>query len=170
MTGNTQTRDNQYYLERLKGEHPSVYADYQAGKFRNASEAFVAAGLRRPRSGLDLLQSAWTKATPAERDAFKVMIGCAAATVTNPVSARPIAPAKPTPVRAGKGKRHLSANLEADVRAIISQRGLKIGDVMREIGRNPLDASLGMALHRGTLLKEDTVTALEGWVARHKAP
>lgn len=74
-----QKRDNQYYLERLKNEHPSIYADYQMKKFKNAAEAFVAAGLRKPKTPLDALHAAWNKATTAEKDAFRVMIGCVSA-------------------------------------------------------------------------------------------
>jgi hypothetical protein len=34
-----QKRDNEYYLERLRIEHPEVHADFQADRFRNLTEA-----------------------------------------------------------------------------------------------------------------------------------
>lgn len=40
---------------------------------------------------------------------------------------------------------------------------------MREIGRRAADASLGMALSRGTLLQRDIVVALERWVRDNTA-
>jgi len=72
----SQKRGNQYYLNRPRDEHPVIFADYLAGKFKNASEAFVLAGLRTKRSAFDALKSAWTKTSSTEQDAFKVLIGC----------------------------------------------------------------------------------------------
>jgi len=57
MTKKPMKRDNAYYLERLRRDHPGVYRDYQAGKYRNLSAALVAAGLRKDRNGLEGLKS-----------------------------------------------------------------------------------------------------------------
>jgi len=38
-----QKRDNAYYLERLRLEHPQVYGDYRAGKFKNITDRTCAA-------------------------------------------------------------------------------------------------------------------------------
>lgn len=160
-----QKRDNEYYLKRLKNEHPSIYADYQAGKFKNVSQALVAAGLRTPKSGLKALESAWKNATPAERDAFKVMIGCTAGQAP-PAKASPggAVTSSATAAPAVRGRQGLPPALATDVRAIMARRGLKIGDVMREMGRNPLDTSLGMALSRDTSLSDDLLDDLRAWV------
>jgi len=40
-----QKRNNTYYLDRLKRDHPKIHADYLAGKFPSALQAFEAAGL-----------------------------------------------------------------------------------------------------------------------------
>jgi hypothetical protein len=171
MTKRSQKRDNQYYLDRLLNEHPAIFADYQAGKFKSAAEALVVAGLRKPRSQLDVLSSAWTKASPTERDAFKAQIGCVAPT---PVSVAPavvsavIAP--PRLAQPAKGKGHLTPTLAADVTAIIARRGLKNGDVMREIGFSHLDASLGRAIARGEQIQNRLISALESWVQQNNAP
>jgi hypothetical protein len=187
MTNSPQKRDNRYYMDRLRIEHPAVHADYMAGRFRNASEAFAVAGLRRPPSALSALQSAWAKATPAERDAFKAMIGCVAPAVTLPqiapsgtASAPMVRPASAPVVRSAsapvvrsvvtKGRQRLSQALATDVCAIMHRRGLKSGNVMLEIGRKPLNASLGRALYRDTTVTKDMVVALEAWVARHTVP
>lgn len=42
-----QKRNNTYYLDRLKRDHPKIHADYLAGKFPSALQAFEAAGLKR---------------------------------------------------------------------------------------------------------------------------
>jgi hypothetical protein len=161
-----QKRDNRYYLERLRADHPGIYADFQDGKFKNAAEAFVAAGLRKAKSPLDLLQSTWAKASVAEQDAFKALIGCAVPSTA--ISALPV-PTGATVLVSGSlrratGKQSLSPVLMTEVRRIMDRRELTTGAVMREIGKSPLDASLGMALGRGTLVQNDMVLALESWV------
>lgn len=78
-----QKRDNEYYRERLRKDHPDIYADYQAGRFENLSKALIKAGIRKKRTEFDALKSAWNKASTAERDAFKVFIGCAVPTATS---------------------------------------------------------------------------------------
>lgn len=166
MTMKPQKRDNAYYLERLRDDHPAVYADFQAGKFKNAAEAFIAAGLRKTKSGLDLLRSAWSKATPTEQTAFKALIGCAPLAPSGSTSAMTTA-ITPSPIGAistSMSKQALPGALEIAVRSIMVRRRLKTGAVMREMGMDPLDASLGMALNRGTMVQEALVVALEKWV------
>lgn len=163
MTKKPQKRDNEYYLERLRVDHPAIYADYRAKKFKNAAEAFVAAGLRKERSALDLLRTAWSRASAAEQDAFKALIGC-----VSPISTSATAI---TPSRSGvviNGMRQLPPALASDVRSIIARREMKVGDVMRELGLNRLNASLGMALGRGTQVQDSLITALTDWVDRNR--
>ncbi|MBL4927778.1 hypothetical protein [Fuscibacter oryzae] len=171
MTKTRQKRDNSYYLDRLRIDHPGIYADFQAGKFKNASEALIKAGLRKPKTALDALHSAWAKATTAERVAFKAMIGCAPKVSTtsfiSPGVSQPTTPAStPRPIHQN---RYLTPEAADDIRAIMARRGLKNGDVMRELGFNPLNASLGMALNRNTQIKEPLLKALEGWIVSYRA-
>lgn len=160
-----QKRDNQYFLERLKNEHPSIYADYQAKKFKNAAEAFVAAGLRKPKTPLDALQAAWNKASAADKDAFRVMIGCMSAASATPSTVATTSSRIGGPT---SGMSLLPPSLASEVRAIIARRQIKVGTVMRELGMSPLNASLGMALERGTQVQDSLITSLTEWVARHK--
>lgn len=182
MTKKPQKRDNEYYLERLRIDHPAIYADYQAKKFKNAAEAFVAAGLRKERSALDVLRTAWSKASAAEQDAFKALIGCVSSGKTAASAA--IHPPKVVvlgqqqtrapPASASRssraGRRHLPPSLLVAISAMMDQRGLTTGDIMHEIGRNPLNPSLGNALNQGWRVAEDMVIALENWVSQQTAP
>jgi hypothetical protein len=107
----------------------------------------------------------------AERDAFQTLIGCpVSAAARTPVSAG--APVKsPNNVTSSPpGKRHLPPALEAAVREIMDRRGLKTGDVMREIGRKPLNPSLGMALRQGTNVQDSMLEDLKAWVTKNMAP
>lgn len=166
----TQKRDNDYFLERIRREHPQVHADYLAGKFKNVTEARKAAGQIKIRTALDRLGEAWTQATPAERDAFKAMIGCAATAVSHPMTARPAASNTTAVMPTSKGRQHLPPTLATDVRAIMTRRHLTTGVVMREIGRDPMNPSLGNALRQGWQVQSALVADLENWVARHQAP
>jgi hypothetical protein len=171
MTRSEQKRDNEYYLQRLRNEHPDVHADFEAGSFKNLSEALVKAGIRNKRTGLDLLKSAWTKASTTEREAFKDFIGCATPTVASAPASTPVHVKSPYRVASlTRGKRHLPPALQAAISEIMGWRRLKMGDVMREIGRKPLDASLGRALRNRTQLQESMVSDLESWAAKNKAP
>ena len=83
-------RSNAYYLARMRDEHATVYAEYLAKKFKNASEAIRAAGLKKVPSPLDALRKAWSEASAAERATFRADIGCMPLTPTaaiGPVSA-----------------------------------------------------------------------------------
>jgi hypothetical protein len=172
MTRPKQKRDNAYYLARLRKEHPTVHADYQAGKFKNLTGALVKAGLRKRRTGLDMLKSAWKNASASERDAFKSFIGCATPAVTGtPVSSSGhVAPSSPATSSAHSQPHHLPADLEVRIRDAMNRRGLNNGDVMREIGRKPTDTSLGMALSRKTRLQADMIEDLRAWVTQNSTP
>lgn len=181
MTKKPQKRDNHYYLERLRVDHPGVHADYVAGKFKNAAEAFVVAGLRKPKTALDHLRSAWSKATAAERNAFKAMIGCMTpATIPAPPSPNTAAPtaasapmlhARPT---SPPGVIHVGGHLVPAVvdqfKTVMAHRRITTGVIMEEIGFDKRDASLGSALSQGWRLKNpDLLIALEGWLKKNPA-
>lgn len=167
MTKKPQKRGNDYYLDRLRIDHPAIYADLQSKKFKNATEAFVAAGLRKQKMALDTLLSAWSKATPAEQAVFRARIGCVAAPL--PIGARPGLLSTATQ-KSSRDLRHLPQQLEKDLRTLMDQRGLTAGDVMRQMGMKPLNASLGMALHRATRVSDTLISALTKWVNTNKTP
>ena len=171
MTANGKPkRDNSYYLDRLRAEHPTIYADFQAGKFRNASEAFVAAGLRKRASGFDALMSAWRNASPSDQDAFKLAIGCSTPASFAPVLSTSItSTVVRSAVAVATKPRRLSPQLKQDIQVIMDRRRLKIGEVMHELGLDRLNTSLGGALHRDSQLQESLIIALDGWVRKHKA-
>lgn len=160
-----QKRDNSYYLNRLQAEHPSVWTDYQAGKFKNASEAFRAAGMKKSKTALEALRSAWAQASGSERSVFKAEIGCVSLPPP-PMSVASVPPLSTSvPVPSGS-KVPLPPALATEIESVMARRGLKIGAIMRELGRPTSDTSLGMALHRGTLIQRDLIIDLEAWVLR----
>lgn len=173
-------RDNAYFLERLRKEHPGIYADLQAGRFKNANAAFIAAGLRKQRTGLDVLRSAWDRASATEKDAFRRLIGCTipgtSGSITAPTMTTPMPSTLP---QAGQPIRqraiHVDGCLEPDVKshitAVMAHRGMKMGDLMSELGFKRLDASVGMALHQGSRINNPTLLqALGDWIEQNPLP
>jgi len=65
-----QVRNNAYYEERLKRDHPIIYRDLKAGIYRTVADAATAAGLKKPRTRLQELTNAWTKADAREQREF----------------------------------------------------------------------------------------------------
>ncbi len=155
-----QLRNSAYYEERLKREHPLVYADLKTGKYQTVTEAAIAAGLKTPRTRLQELKNAWSKASATEQDDFVQWLAGLGATMSS-------APAAPT---TGVGTlttsdQKLSAPASKRINDIMLKRRLTPGDIMAEMGFSKLDASVGMALARGTRLRPDVITALESWLA-----
>lgn len=151
-------RDNAYYEARLERDHPTIYADLKAGKYRTVTDAALAAGLKTKRSRLHELKNAWNKASHAEQREFLKWLS-ASRSVVHPVSA-PLIPLAPIAIN-----RCLVPLAVARIDEIMSRRHLKMGDVMAEMGIPRLNASLGMALARGTRLQPNLIAALEKWLA-----
>lgn len=58
-------------LARLARDNPDILAAYERGEYKSARSAGIAAGIIKPPSGLDVLRSAWRKATADERAIFR---------------------------------------------------------------------------------------------------
>lgn len=151
-------RGNKYYLERLRAEHPGVHADLEAGKYSSPAAALRAAGIKKKRTRQQELENAWAKASSVERDAFLRNNGLVAAPSGSTAAGRLIAV-----------DNRLEPWARLRVEKIVSSRQMTIGDVMRELGLNPRDTSLGTALARETKLQPSTVSKLEKWIEMNTA-
>lgn len=151
-------RNAAYYENRLKRDHPAIYADLKAGKYRTVADAAIAAGLRNRRTRLHELKNAWSKASPVEQREFLSWLRASRAVVPS------IAVASPSlaPIAVNRCLVPLAV---ARIDEIMFKRHLKMGDVMFEMGFERLNASLGMALARGTQLQPTVIAALEKWLA-----
>lgn len=149
-----QKRDNDYYLERLEREHPTIHADYLAGRFPSALKAFEAAGLKGRRTRLQELKNAWQKSTPGEQRDFLAWLGVRAPAPSTRVSGPPMAI---------NGR--LEAWAVARIDHIIAARRLKMGTVMNELGFKAGNPALGLALNQGFLIRDGMMLdALEKWL------
>lgn len=170
MTKAVQNRSNTYYRDRLEREHPAIFADFQRGKFKNLSQALKAAGLRKNPTPLEQLTAAWAQATQAERDSFKAQIGCIAAgnapvlAPAPPTAATPTGSISPAIHQGGR----LSPAAAQQIRRIMANRRLQMGQVMAELGYGRHDMSLAGALHRAYQIKnEGMLDALAAWIKQH---
>lgn len=160
-----QRRDNAYYKERLQREHPAIYLDLIAGKYSSDREAFIAAGLKKPRTPLHELKNAWGKATAVEQSSFLRWLKArhGSKTTLTPASS---SPPTPGPVAVD---RQLEAWAKRRIHEIMALRRMSYSDVMDELGFKRLNASLGRALARGDKLQPDMIDAIEKWLDTNTA-
>lgn len=165
-----QMRNNAYYEDRLERDHPDIFADLKAGKFASAADAFVAAGLKKPRTRLQEMKNAWTKASAKEQADFQRWLAS-----RHPVPARRPVPSSSTPATAelvpltakapiGDPDRKLSAETKQRVSEIMLARNLEMGGLMTELGLNKRDASIGNAIKQDFQIKPHVMKALEKWL------
>ena len=179
-----QKRDNDYLMCRLEKEHPTIFADWKAGKFPSPRQALIAAGLRQPEKQLNILRNAWSKASATERADFLKWIGLAggpAPAITSPnvaastkkaksgvrsISSRSTLPGSPV-TQTG----HLKPWALTRITQIMDARRMKMGEVMKEMGFKPLDASLGRARRDldPSTISNDLALALSKWLDDNKA-
>ncbi|WP_412064309.1 hypothetical protein [Rhizobium sp. SYY.PMSO] len=159
-----QKRDNAYYKERLERDYPAIYADLKAGKHGTVADAAIAAGLKKVRTRLHELKNAWTKANATEQNDFLRWL--AGAGVVLPSIPSHVAAALSFTVAVD---RRLAPAAIRRIEEIMLKRHLKPGDLMAELGYSRLNASVGMALTRGTQLKPDVILALEKWLVANSS-
>lgn len=152
-----QARDNAYYEERLRRDHPSIYADLKAGRHRTVADAAIAAGLKKVRTRLLELKNAWAKADATEQaDFLKWLMASGALSTTSTTS---------TGTTRIAIDQRLTPEASRRIELIMSKRRLAMGDLMIELGYPSLNASVGRALARGTRLQSDVILALQKWLA-----
>lgn len=155
----SQKRDSSYYEERLKKEFPAIYTGLQAGKHRTVTDAAIAAGLKKPRTRLHELTNAWNKASHSEQADFLNFLR-ASGVISSP--AAPIVAGSTIAVHG-----ILTPAAVSRIQHIMTVRRLRMGMVMAELGSSRLDASVGMAMKRGTRVRADVVSALEDWLDKN---
>jgi DNA invertase Pin-like site-specific DNA recombinase len=65
--------------------------------------------------------------------------------------------------------RHIIPSGADRIQRIMNRRNLKFGDVMREMGLNPLDASVSNAVNVNTRVKPEKLEKLQDWVEANEA-
>ena len=156
---NKSARGNAYYRDLLERKHPDVFLDLQAGKHKTVAEALKVAGVKKARTPLQEMMNAWGKATPAERDEFLLRLGIPGLGA--------ISSARTAAARRFAIDRCLETDAIEDIRGVMAKRNLKMGDLMQELGRNRLNASVGMAMSRGSRLQNGLLDDLEDWLKKH---
>jgi len=152
------TRDSRYYEDRLRKEHPAIFADLRSGKLTSIRAASAAARLIHLPTRLDALRREWKKATTAERRAFaawlKSLSGSAGST-----------PSKPIASPSGQ----LTPGVVAFLSGWLVKHRAKPGRIMREMGFSNYDYRLARGI-AGDPLPNYVVSALEKWLAKAGYP
>lgn len=160
-----QKRDNDYYRQRLKKVRPDLYREVQNGRI-TVNKARQLAGLGATRTRLNELKHAWKQATARERAEFTHWAGLAPSPATVP----PAAPATPATPSVFDSEGVMAPWARKRILDIMLRRALFPGDLARELGLNPLNASVMTAVRRGTRVRVPAVIAVvEAWLAKHAA-
>lgn len=114
-------RDAAYYEDRLKRDHPAIYADLKVGKYRTVTDAAFAAGLKTKRTRLHELKNAWEKASSYERREFESWLHSQHGIIA------PRAPTVNGVVPSISANRRLLPWAKSRIRAIMRIRGMKMG-------------------------------------------
>ena len=144
-------RANAYWLKRLKTEHPSVYEDYKAGKFKSVRAARIAAGLFEIPDHLDGLKRHWKRATDAERHEFIAWIPTYAPYV--PVSV--------------DGDGLLTKASIKTIEAFMHKNGWKPADLSEALGDSRNNMAIKTAMRRGKSVNPKTLIKLNELILRH---
>jgi hypothetical protein len=150
-------RDNKYYLQRMKKNAPSVYADYLAGKYMSVREARRAAGLLAESTPLHLLKTAWAKADPKQRKQF---IAWARAGLPRPPK---------IPSLFDRDSRLTSVG-KIELKRTLADHGISVSDLMSAVGRSRRDPSVSLAMIRGFKVSPSTRALVDDWVAKNRKP
>lgn len=152
-------RDSAYYRARLQAEHPDIFAELEAGTYPSVREAAIAAGLIKRVTPLKALKREWRKAAVYERDDFLNWLidgdTLPASIASWPSGCDPFEP-----------DFRLTPRAIIQIKAIMKRRGIKMGDVMAELGCKRLNASLALAIRNGHQIKDPIIRKnLQSWLA-----
>lgn len=157
-----QKRDKAYYEERLIREHPEIYTDLVDGNYRNITDAALAAGLKTKRTRLHEMKNAWEKASFSEQREFVSWLHSQHGIV---VQHAPTLNGMAPPIAVGH---RLLPWAKLRIEAIRVIRGMKMGQVMSELGAAPLNASVSGAIFNDTKLQPHILAALQLWLDKNK--
>lgn len=155
----TRVRDKAYYMKRLEQEHPVIFADLKAGRYRSDREALIAAGLRKASSRLQDMKNAWTKATANGRKDFANWLKGSARASATPSSTTSIVDAD----------RRLLPVSSTRITNIMQKRGISPGDMMRELGFSSHDQSVAQAIRNRNKLRPDVINGLTKWIQANRS-
>jgi hypothetical protein len=156
-------RDAAYFRARLKKDFPTYFADLKAGKYKNVSQASVAAGLIRPSNRIDALKRDWKGATGAQRKKF---LDWVTLTRTGLKPRTPVAPRSDIADSSGI----LIPSVAAFLRKWLKTYNTTPGRIMLAMGYRNYDPRLAEALNRPRPLPADVMRDLTSWLRAQACP
>jgi hypothetical protein len=156
-------RTNEYYEDRLKREHPGIYADFKAGRIPSIRQAAAKAGIKKLPTSLTHLKREWAKASGKERRAF---VKWARQQLPSGGSALPAhASAARSPV---KPVFDADGRLTPDAVAFLTNwtvtHRLSACRILVALGRSRHDYRLGQAINQGNPLSAEIAPGVERWM------
>lgn len=153
----TRKRDSAYFEDRLKKEHPKIYADLRSGKIKSTRQAAAKAGLIHLPGRLEALMREWRRATPGQRKAFLIWVRTSGVGLKRSTASSPV-------VVDSAGR--LVPGVAAFLRKWVKDHRIKPGRVMKQMGFSNHDWRLSASL-RGDPLRSEVHGRLAAWLKLH---
>ena len=151
-------RDAAYYQQRLKAEHPAIYADLKAGRILSTRQAAAKAGLIHLPTRLSALKREWKGATNVERKEFLEWLKSG--------SAPGIKGKEPKdPLLDARG--YLSRSAADRVWDLKRSLRLKKGQMYVQMGLKAYDWRVIGVLNGERTPTSDVLEAIRSWLAKH---
>jgi hypothetical protein len=147
-------RDSTYFRNRLVRDHPGIYRDLVAGRYRSVRQAAAAAGLIHLPTRLQNLKREWTRATPADRRAFANWLR----------STKPISPPTGKVIATADGR--LIIRAKAFISEWLRRNRARPSEIMKAIGRSNYDTRLADALNSGRPIANELLVPLAVWMQK----
>lgn len=162
-----QLRGNAYYLDRMKTEHPVIFADHEVGKL-TAAQAIVRAGYRKKETPQLIIERAWARASASERVAIrKLIFGSATTSTTAGAAAAPVPAGKMPTVAVFDAHEQLTAEGIRAIEGRMRADGLSQSEVMDLLGFSRLNPSLWTAIRRRSAIRDRKLRdAVSAWINR----
>lgn len=147
-------RDSAYYLKRLGKECPDVYERWRVGELPSVRAACREAKLGDDDAPLKVLKRAWRRASATDRRAFVDWAKASKARIA-------------TAILTGRDligtSGYLTEPIKKRIQARIEHEDIKMGVLMKKLGFNHLDGSLGNA-RTGSRLRPAVAEAVAKWL------
>lgn len=165
-----QKRDKDYYLRRLKAEHPIAYAHVQTGH-KDFWDTVYDVGLKRRQKPVNSLKGAWKRCSATDKQEFLDWLKSEHGIQTKKSSFSGIpssAFSKATLPDLADSQGRLSTAAIAAISDTMQKFNMTNGDLMKEIGEKPLDVSITSAVWNGRKIHNPVLLdKLKRWLKKH---
>lgn len=144
-------RDSAYYRRRLAKDYPEIFAEVVSGRL-SVRAASAKAGLIRPPTRSKALKREWKGATDAQRVEFLIWLKSGAYKWVG------------LPIADSEGR--LRRDVSDFLLRWVARKGLRPGNIMKELGFSGHDATFASAISSDGPLRAEVIPKLAAWLKK----